>query len=646
MQESKGSWRSMLKDRGIVLSKSEVKAVNQEKNGSDKLTKSISSTGPAKMIRRGKIILTFLLVVCMSVCFAACGDDDTSSSTSDGKDKVEYTEVSHLDFPINNIRTLNPSISKDEDTYFISRLIYDGLFRIDKNMTPQPDLAKSYKFNKDSGTVTIDLIDTEFHDGKALTANDVKFTIEAYKAAGSECRYSHLMSKISYAENVKKKRVRIHFNNKNDMSLGMLTFPVLPAHRYEGVYSLISSKGGFKPVGTGQYRYRSFKDKKDLKLKPNTEYHADKALNTLTFTVVTNSSAAYQLVEASSLSALITRSPERQAKVANEDQKIVDFVGNEFEFVGFNFNRDTTYDRNVRKAIAYSIDTEALIEEVAMNSGVQSDTIFYPGYLGTEKKKDQFGYDPDKAAKFFARGGLKDRNSDGLLDSDSGVTLNLQILVNSDNKLRRELADSIKSSLSDAGVNSYITALPEKSYKSYLRNGDFDIFVGGMTFDEAFDLRTLLHGEEQPQNSGTYTNGYNSSANSQNSQQNSVKDGDEDLDEDVDTTAERKRKEQNEVKKLLSRKPDNNNYSRYYNPKMNSALSRMMSGATVEEMTKELNKAKALLTEDLPYYCLMYRTYGAVQSPSMEGKMSPLFDNYYNGIGSLKCRFEKTAGEK
>ena len=185
----------MLKDRGIVLSKSEVKAVNQEKNGSDKLTKSISSTGPAKMIRRGKIILTFLLVVCMSVCFAACGDDDTSSSTSDGKDKVEYTEVSHLDFPINNIRTLNPSISKDEDTYFISRLIYDGLFRIDKNMTPQPDLAKSYKFNKDSGTVTIDLIDTEFHDGKALTANDVKFTIEAYKAAGSECRYSHLMSK-------------------------------------------------------------------------------------------------------------------------------------------------------------------------------------------------------------------------------------------------------------------------------------------------------------------------------------------------------------------------------------------------------------------------------------------------------------------
>lgn len=597
-----------------------------------------SENNEKKAVRNIRIIPAVIMVFFLSLALCACGDDKDQSSSAD-KEKVKYTEVSHLDFPISNIRTLNPAVSKDEDTYFISRLIYDGLFRIDENLTPQPDLAADYKFNKDNGTVTIDLIDTKFHDGKKLTAADVKFTIEAYKAGGSDCRYSPLVSKISYAEVVKKKKVRIHFTSRSDMSTGMLTFPILPSHRYEGPYSLTGIKGGFKPVGTGQYRYSSFKDKKALKLKPYKDYHSDKAENTVTFQVVTKSSAAYQLVEASSLSALITRSAERQAKVANEDQKIIDFIGNEFEFIGFNFNKDATYNRNVRKAVAYSINTQALIEEVYVNSGIESDTIFYPGYLGTKKEKDQFKYDPDKAAKYFAKGGYKDRNSDGLLDSDSGVTLNLQILVNQDSELRRELAESIRDSLSDVGVNSYITALPEKSYKSYLKNGNFDIFVGSMTFDEAPDMRILLRGEQQPQSSGTNTNG-NSYSSSTNGQQNNVKDEDEDLDEDVDTTARREREEQNKEKKLLSRKMDNHNYSRYYNPKMNSALSKMMSGATIEDMQEALGKAKKLLNKDLPYYCLLYRTYGAVQSPSMKGEMSPLFDNYYNGIGSLKCRFE------
>jgi hypothetical protein len=63
-------------------------------------------------------------------------------------------------------------------------------------------------------------------------------------------------------------------------------------------------------------------------------------------------------------------------------------------------------------------------------------------------------------------------------------------------------------------------------------------------------------------------------------------------------------------------------------------------------MKKALNKAKKILNKDLPYYCLLYRTYGAVQSPSLEGRMSPLFDNYYNGIGSLKCRFERPVKDK
>ena len=100
----------------------------------------------------------------------------------------------------------------------------------------------------------------------------------------------------------------------------------MPAHKYDSIYQVAQTKGNFKPVGTGEYKYKKFKDKISLELKANKEYHGKVPDNSLSFIVTKNSSSAYQLVEASSLSALLTRSPDRQAKVGQKEQTIVDFL--------------------------------------------------------------------------------------------------------------------------------------------------------------------------------------------------------------------------------------------------------------------------------------------------------------------------------
>ena len=69
----------------------------------------------------------------------------------------------------------------------------------------------------------------------------------------------------------------------------------------------------------------------------------------------------------------------------------------------------------------------------------------------------------------------------------------------------------------------------------------------------------------------------------------------------------------------------------------------MMSGATVDDTAEAFNKVRITITDELPYYCLLQKTFGAVQAPAMEGEMTPVFDNYYNGIGKLKCRYEEPA---
>lgn len=83
-----------------------------------------------------------------------------------GNNEKEYREVQHLDFPIQAIKTLNPATSQDRDTYYISRLIYDGLFELDDKLVPQNNLASSYVFDKKSDSVLVSLVSAKFHDGK------------------------------------------------------------------------------------------------------------------------------------------------------------------------------------------------------------------------------------------------------------------------------------------------------------------------------------------------------------------------------------------------------------------------------------------------------------------------------------------------
>ena len=57
--------------------------------------------------------------------------------------------------------------------------LYDGLVRFDEEMNPIPDLAESWEISEDGTVYTIKLREeVKFHDGTAMTADDVLYTAE------------------------------------------------------------------------------------------------------------------------------------------------------------------------------------------------------------------------------------------------------------------------------------------------------------------------------------------------------------------------------------------------------------------------------------------------------------------------------------
>ncbi len=63
--------------------------------------------------------------------------------------------------------------------YFITEQLYDGLVKFDHHFNPTPALAEYWQYSEDKTRITFFLRKgVRFHNGRALTADDVKFSLE------------------------------------------------------------------------------------------------------------------------------------------------------------------------------------------------------------------------------------------------------------------------------------------------------------------------------------------------------------------------------------------------------------------------------------------------------------------------------------
>ena len=72
---------------------------------------------------------------------------------------------------------LNPAITSSGQVHPVTGQIFNGLLRLDRNFSPQPDLARKWKVSKDGRTYVFYLAkNAKWHDGVPFTSADVNGT--------------------------------------------------------------------------------------------------------------------------------------------------------------------------------------------------------------------------------------------------------------------------------------------------------------------------------------------------------------------------------------------------------------------------------------------------------------------------------------
>ena len=480
---------------------------------------------------------------------------------------IEYVEQKTVFLSSGKIDTLNPVISQSEDTYYLSKLIYSSLFNFDENLNAVPELASEYKVDTEKAYIEITLKKgVKWHDGSSLTASDVAFTVSAMRSAGSKCPYYNKIKKINSAFARSKNVVAIYFNNNYNCSLDDLVFPIVHSSQYSGAGAFASAYSGFKPVGTGQYKYKSYNQKKQLKLIPNEDYFGDKATKNIYVTMLPDRQLAANMMEIDSVSCYVDSAANRKSTALDRGYQIFDITSNNVEFLVFNTRSSYLSQKNIRKALAYGIDTEKILENAYMGDGILTDTIYYPNFLGVKDTLNEYSYDIKKAEQMLSEMGWKDINSDGALEDRDGNKIVLKILVKKNNATRVSTSQLIKKNLELLGIKSEIISLSKSEYMQAINKRDFDILVTGYTIEESYDLRELFNGKNQW--------GYN-------------------------------------------------NYSLFMKAR---ELDRLY---TTEQYSEKYRELKELMLDELPYYPLCYKKMSLIGVKTFKADKMPMFNDIY-----------------
>ncbi len=282
--------------------------------------------------------------------------------------------------------------------------LFEGLTRIDENGAVIPGLASEWEISDDGLTYKFTLrFGVRFHDGTALDAEDVKFSLDRARGADSTNAQKVLFEAIESVETPGPRTVVVKLSRREGLFLWNLGWG-------DAVIVAPESAAGnkTKPIGTGPFRFVEWKKADSVKLVAQENYWGDKpALKTVTFKFMSDPSAQVAALLAGDIDVIPNvGAPESLERFKSDDRFEVRVGSTEGETIlVMNHRRPIFQDVRVRRALSHAIDKQAIIDGAMFGYGTPIGTHFAPHHPFYVDLTDTYPYDPAKARELLAASG-------------------------------------------------------------------------------------------------------------------------------------------------------------------------------------------------------------------------------------------------
>lgn len=178
---------------------------------------------------------------------------------------------------------------------------------------------------------------------------------------------------------------------------------------------------------------------------------------------------------------MVTSKFNVQNMLGKYEYNIKSYKNGEAIFLFLNPKSEIIKKREVRKSIAYSIDRDNIIKNVAENMGSLIDL---PYIYDNVKYK----YDIYAAENNLLTNGYSKVNK---IYTKDKTKLELKLIVNKDDDEKVKIASSIKNNLSAIGINVNVEKLSKTKLSSAIEKGDYDLVLANVNLNSKPDISFL-----------------------------------------------------------------------------------------------------------------------------------------------------------
>lgn len=312
---------------------------------------------------------------------------------------------------------INPVLSQTNDVDSdISRLIFSGLLKYDKELQLVPDLAGNWQISDDKKIYTFVLKpDLKWHDGEPLTADDLVFTFQSIKdpAFKSPLLISFRGVEI---EKIDDLTVKFILPEPYPAFLEILTAGILPEHIWGEIPPINANLTTYnlKPIGSGPWQFESFKrdqlgNIKSYSIIPNPNYYGPKPyLKRMTFKFYSDFESAVSALKNNSIEGISFLPKHLKTELkSRKNLKFYSFYLPQYTAIFFNQKENEILkDKKIREALALGVDKSKILTEALQLEGEIIDGPILPVTVDQNNDK-KIEFNPDLANQILEEAGFK-----------------------------------------------------------------------------------------------------------------------------------------------------------------------------------------------------------------------------------------------
>ena len=341
--------------------------------------------------------------------------------------------------------------------------VFEGLTRYRSDGTVAPALAESWDISEDGKTYTFHLHSgVSFHDGSAMTADDVKFSLDRARAEDSTNAQKALFAGIESVEVVDDTTVKVMLANPDGAFVTKMAWGDAVIVAPETI-----ADDGANPVGTGPFKFSRWVRGDRVELTRNADYWGNAvALESATFKFISDPNAAFAAVMAGDIDAFPGYPAPETLAAFEADPRFNVVVGStEGETIlSTNNKAEALSDVRVREAIAHAINRQEIIDGAMFGFGTPIGTHFAPHNPDYVDLTGQSNYDPSRSKELLKAAGY-----------EGGLKLTLKLPPPS---YARRGGEIIAAQLRAVGIETEISNLEWAQWlEQVFRGKDFDLTI-------------------------------------------------------------------------------------------------------------------------------------------------------------------------